>query len=70
MKTMELGVSSTIFWSRSTMELLELGVFGGENLEWSCFLDLELRGALPNTLLVRVVTYFPVKGKRKVVRSA
>jgi hypothetical protein len=31
------------------VELLELGVFGGENLKWSRFLDLELSGALPNT---------------------
>jgi hypothetical protein len=34
------------------VELLELDVFGGENLEWSCFLNLELHGALPNTGLV------------------
>jgi hypothetical protein len=33
MKTMELGVCSTFFWSKSTVELLELGVFDGENLE-------------------------------------
>jgi hypothetical protein len=24
-------------------------VFGTKKLEWSCFVDLELRGALPNT---------------------
>jgi hypothetical protein len=36
------------------VELLELGVFGGENLEWSCFFDLELRGALPNTPLLSI----------------
>jgi hypothetical protein len=48
MKTMELGSAPPFFWSRSTVELLELGVFGGDNLEWSCFLDLELREALPN----------------------
>jgi hypothetical protein len=37
MKTMELGSAPPFFWSRSTVELLELGVIGGENLEWSCF---------------------------------
>jgi hypothetical protein len=26
-------------------------VFGRKKMEWSCFLDLELRGALPNTPL-------------------
>jgi hypothetical protein len=34
------------------VELLELDVFGGENLEWSCFFNLELRGALPNTPMI------------------
>jgi hypothetical protein len=35
MKTMELGPAPPFFWSRFTVELLELGVFGCKNLERS-----------------------------------
>jgi hypothetical protein len=32
-----VGACSTFFWSRSVVELLELGVFGWKNLERSVF---------------------------------
>jgi hypothetical protein len=33
------------------LEFFGAGVFGRKKMEWSCFVDLELRGALPNTPL-------------------
>jgi hypothetical protein len=39
MKTMELGVCSTFFLEQIHGETLQLGVFGAENSEWSCFLS-------------------------------
>jgi hypothetical protein len=57
MKTMELGVCSTFF-----LEQIHGGA-GGVGCVWrrkfgveQFFLDLELRGALPNTPLLLVVT--------------
>jgi hypothetical protein len=48
---MELGPAPP-FFSRSMVELLELGVFGWKNWIRVDFSDLELRGVVPNTLLV------------------
>jgi hypothetical protein len=52
MKTMELGLAPPFFWSRSTVELLELGVFGGENLEWSRFFGSGAAWSSPKQALI------------------
>jgi hypothetical protein len=48
MDLVELGARSM---DLVDLEFLELGFLLGK-MEWSCFLDLELRGALPNTPLI------------------
>ena len=46
MDLVELGARFKFFLD---LEFLELGVFGYKKMEWSCFLNLELFEALPNT---------------------
>jgi hypothetical protein len=48
MDLVELGARSM---DLVDLEFFGAGVFGRKKMEWSCFVDLELRGALPNTPL-------------------
>jgi hypothetical protein len=51
MDLVELGARSM---DLVDLEFLELGCLAGKNWSRAVFVDLELRGALPNTSLVRI----------------